>query len=325
MPHSKRRRNKWSRARRHRSQSKHTKKRGGNHKKRPTITELPVKSWVKCESEGCAFYPSIQGANPDAVTKLYYTDRFYQAEKHAYDMMDSVDPSFQYHGKVLSFGVLSPEQWRERSDLVTSRTRLDGSYSYLEMEYAGVPVGSVDELGDNTSVFRAAFGRFLMGVLDLRTADGNYVIHGDPHPQNICYKRVKNGTEFKFSYIDLTNLREMEPTTPLTMGTDMSRQLYSLLGCVRIVFGFSSPLAEEWSRILMNSVGEKYENIVADIQTALKRSEMDGYRSENGEKYTTTSLQSPPHDRYSTAISAPIFFTPPPPPKKKRPDHSIFS
>lgn len=281
-------------------------------------------AWVRCESEGCAFYPSLRDGSFHAVTKLYYADRFYDEEKRAYDRMSEVDPSFQYHGRLLSFGILSPEQWRERSGAMSlSRIRPDRPYPYLEMEYAGVPIGLVNERGENTPAFQGKFMAFLTGVLSLRTDNGAFLIHGDPHPQNVCYRLGTNpATEVKITYIDLTNLREVVPTTKWHTGTDMARHLYSLLGCARIVFGFSNRLTEQWNQLLLNATERNYEDIVRQLLTYLNEHHIgnDVYPATP----TPTGKRPIPYEdvspvsSFAFSPSPPAFMSPPAPLKKKR-------
>jgi hypothetical protein len=214
---------------------------------------------VKCVSEGCVYYPSIIGRQ-DAVTKLYLNEKLYNKELESYRKFTEVDPGYLYHCRVfanglLKFGEIETNLGRKATELKSGK-----DYYYIDIEYAG------DTLGDSnpsvfTPEFKNQFLRFLINVLNLRNQSGEYLVHGDPHGGNICYK-VSNAGDFLIRYIDITSAIFVPPNEIVRSNTEISFQFSSLIGCVRTVFGFSSGIANNLVALSMSMKEKSYETVV---------------------------------------------------------------
>ena len=214
---------------------------------------------VKCVSEGCVYYPSIIGRN-DAVTKLYLNERLYNKELESYRKFTQVDPDYLYHCRIFANGLLKFEEIELNLGRKATELNSGKEYYYIDIEYAGETIGDA-----NPSVFTAEFKNtfinFLISVLKLRNKDGEYLVHGDPHPGNICYKTIDGG-QFLIRYIDITTAMFVPPNEVVRSNTEISFQFASLLGCVRTVFGFSSVIANNLLALNMTMKGKSYETAV---------------------------------------------------------------
>jgi hypothetical protein len=228
------------------------------------------KDGYTCESEGCIFYPSIITNTYDGVTKLYHSERIYNKEKESYNLFEEVDPNFRFHCRIFSSGILTPEQLREKLGREIREIRElkeDKSYFYIDMEYAGTPIGSIKD-ADNTPILKEALINFMINVMNLRTKTGEFLVHGDPHAGNICYKKDENGNII-IKYIDITNMELVNPETIIKPSTDITRQFSSLMGTLRNVFGFSNKITNELLPVVMNAPERRYEDVLGEILIVL--------------------------------------------------------
>lgn len=228
-----------------------------------------------CESEGCVFYPSLITNSTDGVTKLYHSEKLYNTEKNSYSLFDSVDPEYKYHSQIFSFGVLNPQEIRDKILQPIRDINYNKSYFYIDMEYAGKNIGNIDQI-DNNLAFQTSFLQFIINVLNLQTqgSQSQYLVHGDPHPGNICYKKDSHGN-YIVKYIDITNVGLVNPDTIIASGTDITRQFSSLMGATRIIFGFVNKITDQLLPIVMSAPGRKYSDVVHDIVDTLNNIHLD--------------------------------------------------
>jgi hypothetical protein len=245
--------------RKHKKITKHNTKK---HRKRGGLKNSYV-----CESEGCVIHPSIISNSSDTITKLYHNEKIYNKEKSSYALFDSVDPTHKYHCQIFSSGLLEPAVLHSKLKQEIRGLNLNKSYYYIDMEYAGNTLGSITHK-DNIPKIKEAFIRFLIDVLNLRTNDGKYLVHGDPHPGNICYKMDDKGN-YIIKYIDITNMDAVSPDTIIKSGSDITRQFASLLGGTRILFGFSNKITDTLLPIVMSAPERKYEDVLNEIINVL--------------------------------------------------------
>jgi len=217
---------------------------------------------VKCVSEGCVYYPSIIGRN-DAVTKLYLNERLYNKELESYRKFTEVDPNYLYHCRVFANGLLKFEEIEVNLGRKASELNFGKDYYYIDIEYAGETIGDANP-NVFTSEFKNKFIDFLINVLKLRNKEGKYLVHGDPHPGNICYKTIDGG-KMLIRYIDITTAMFVPPDEVVRSNTEIVFQFASLLGCVRTVFGFTSEIANSLLRLNMTITGKSYETVVTQF------------------------------------------------------------
>jgi hypothetical protein len=231
-----------------------------------------------CESEGCAFHPSLITGSYDGVTKLYHTEGMYNKEKESYDLFNLVDPEYKYHCKILTTNIITPDELKCKVKSDFRELNMNKSYYYIDMEYAGTPIGSISNEDDILKI-QEAFIQFLINVLNLKTNDDKYIVHGDPHPGNICYKK-DNNDNYIIKYIDLTNVEQVSPDTIIQSGSDIMRQISSLMGCLRIMFGFSNKIVDQLLPIVMVAQGRKYVDVLNEILYVLQNVNNSTDRSE---------------------------------------------
>jgi len=242
------------------------------------------KQIVKCVSEGCVYYPSIIG-RVDAVTKLYLNENIYNKELESYRKFTEVDPDYLYHCRVFANGLLKFNEIESNLGRKATELKSGKDYFYIDIEYAG------DTIGDSnpnvfTPEFKNQFVRFLINVLSLRNQNGYYLVHGDPHAGNICYK-TNDGGQFLIRYIDITNAIFVPPNEIVRSNTEISFQFSSLVGCIRTVFGFSSSLANNLTGVTMSMKEKSYETVMRQFIDVLMQGEQPAIEEEtpNKKKY----------------------------------------
>lgn len=217
---------------------------------------------VKCVSEGCVYYPSIIGRN-DAVTKLYLNERLYNKELESYRKFTEVDPDYLYHCRVFANGLLKFEEIEHNLGRNATELNAGKDYYYIDIEYAGETIGNANP-SVFTSEFKNKFIHFLINVLKLRNKNEEYLVHGDPHPGNICYKTIDGG-QYLIRYIDITTAIFVLPSEIVRSNTEITFQFASLLGCVRTVFGFNSSIANNLLKLNMTMKDKSYETVVTQF------------------------------------------------------------
>lgn len=211
---------------------------------------------VKCVSEGCVYYPSIIGRE-DAVTKLYSNERLYNTELESYRRFTELDPNYLYHCRVFANGLLKFNEIESSLGRKATELKSGNDYYYIDIEYAGETLGESDP-NVFTTEFKNQFIQFLINVLELRNERGEYLVHGDPHAGNICYKTMNDG-KLLIRYIDITSAIFVPPNEIVRSNTEITFQFSSLVGCVRTVFGFSSAIANRLSSVSMSMKEKSYE------------------------------------------------------------------
>jgi len=278
------------------SKNNKTKKYNKSMKYKRNINKIGgFKNGYICESEGCIFHPSLINGSHDGVTKLYHNERIYNKEKESYDLFDSVDPMYKYHCKIISNGILTPDELRGKVNNDFRELNMNKSYYYIDMEYAGKTIGSINNKDDKKNI-KEKFIPFLINVLNLTTNDGKYLVNGDPHLQNICYKK-DNNDDYIIKYIDITNVEAVSPDTIIKSGTDITRQFSSLIGGLRIVFGFSNKIVDELLPIVMAAPERKYVDVLNEIINVLQNAI---FSSDGSDSYAEGHS-----DNYSSPFSSP--------------------
>lgn len=243
--------------------NRYTKKRR-NSKRREKRTMRNKRGGLKngyiCESEGCVFHPSIITKNINEVTKLYNSERNYQKELNSYNLFTSVDSSYIYHCRVHSYGILQPSEIQEKIGHLNTSFNPNNSYYYIDIEYAGEIVSKI-LISDITKEFKLKFLEFFINVLQLKNDEGNYLVHGDPHAGNICYKNIEPNT-YLIRYIDITSILFVPPDEIIRSNTDITRQFSSLIGNMRHIFGFTNKIVDELMPIAMTLQGNRYEVVL---------------------------------------------------------------
>lgn len=252
---------------RNKKTKKNKKYRNIKSKKHINCKKGGFKDGYTCESEGCVFYPSIITNSNNSVTKLYNTEQIYNKEITSYGLFDNVDPMYKYHCRIFSTGILTPDELTTKINKDISKLNKNKSYYYIDMEYAGIPIGSITNTVDVDQV-KIKLITFMLDVLNLQTNDGQYLVHGDPHSGNICYK-IDENNEYIIKYIDITNLELVSPDTEIKPASDITRQFSSLMGTIRNVFGFSNRITDELLPIVMNAPGQKYASVLNEITMIL--------------------------------------------------------
>lgn len=226
-------------------------------------------SGVVYANEGVVIYPSILSNSYDAITKIYYKKRYYDIEKSKYNIFDSVDPGYKYHSQIYSHGELIPSTYLS-DDLKEKikKIEVDKPQVYIDMEYAGETLGSIQDTSDPK--LRKAVLLFFIDVLQLQNDEGLYLVHGDPHPGNICYKIDSNG-DYIIKYIDITQLELNPGNKEIKSDNDsynIRAQFSSLLGTMRHVFGYvDNQIANKLSGI--EKIGNTYKNVLGQVLRVL--------------------------------------------------------
>lgn len=261
--------NKYTKKRnRYRKSKRRSSKRREKTKKTLRVKRGGLKNSHVCESEGCVFHPSIITKSMNEVTKLYNSERIYQKELNSYNLFTGIDPSYIYHCRVYSYGILEPSEIQEKIGHLNTSFNLNNSYYYIEIEYAGETVGKIP-ISDITKEFKLKFVEFFINVLQLKNSDGNYLVHGDPHAGNICYKKI-DPNSYLIRYIDITNVFFVPPDEIIRQSTDITRQFSSLVGNMRHIFGFTNKIVDDLMPIVMSLQGKTYGEVVNSIIQVLQ-------------------------------------------------------
>ena len=227
-----------------------------------------LKNGYMCESEGCVFHPSIITNSINEVTKLYNSERIYQKELSSYNLFRQVDPNYIYHCRIYSDGVLEPSEIQEKIGHLNTNFNPNKSYYYIDIEYAGETVSKIP-ISDITKEFKLKFLEFFINVLQLKNSENNYLVHGDPHAGNICYKNIEPNT-YLIRYIDITSIFFVPSDEIIRSNTDITRQFSSLVGNMRHIFGFTNKIVDDLMPIVMSLQGKKYGEVVNNIIQVLQ-------------------------------------------------------
>jgi len=230
-------------------------------------------SGINYANEGIVIYPSIIPKSDilpeDSITKIYYRAKYYDIEIQKYRIFDLVDSEHRYHCNVYSHGNnLIPTHYLS-NELKQNIQKIDfeKQYAYIDMEYVGETIGSPNTNTSNPKL-RKAILEFFIKVLQLQNDEG-YLVHGDPHAGNICYKIDTNG-EYIIKYIDITQLELVPGNQIITSGNDsynIRAQFSSLIGTIRHIFGYDNPIANELTNI--KRVGNTYESVLHEVLEVL--------------------------------------------------------
>lgn len=236
-------------------------------------------------NEGIVIYPSILLNTYDSITKIYYREKYYDAEINKYKIFNSIDPEHRYHCNVYSHGKLIPSHYNSddnnklMNELNKNGKKIDIEYAYIDMEYAGETIGSQNTKKNDPNL-RKAILKFFIEVLQLQDNKGYYLVHGDPHPGNICYKIDNNGN-YIIKYIDITQL-ELVPINHIIISpprppassledylynSNINFQFSSIIGTIRHV---SNEIADELSTI--TRIGRQYGDVLNDVLLVLDTS-----------------------------------------------------
>lgn len=270
-----------------------------------------LKNGYICESEGCVFHPSIITNNINQVTKLYNSEKIYQKELSSYTLFTQVDPNYLYHCRVYSNGLLKPSEIQEKIGHLNTNLNfnLNNSYYYIDIEYAGETVGKMP-ISDVTKEFKLTFLEFFINVLQLKNTEGHYLVHGDPHAGNICYKNVEPNS-YLIRYIDITNVMFVPPDEIIRPSSDITRQFSSLVGNMRHIFGFTNKIVDDLMPIVMSLQGNRYDEVVNNIIRVLQNNyEMIKNNRESiiiSPESITTISDTPQTTKKSRMISFPRF------------------
>lgn len=270
-----------------------------------------LKNGHVCESEGCVFHPSIISNNPNRVTKLYNNEKIYNKELESYSLFTSVDSNYHYHCEIFSNGLITSDELKNKFEIFPRHLKMDKSYFYIDMEYAGETIGNISE-SDVTKGFKLSFLQFLINVLSLRNNEGKYLVHGDPHGGNICYKVYNSNdrNEYIIKYIDITNLIFVDPDKIIELKTEVTYQFSSLIGNLRHIFGFSNVIVDELMPLVMSLPGRKYDEIVNTIIKILEKNYEIINKEEDSGQISPISIRqidesSPPPNKKTRSIQIP--------------------
>lgn len=240
-------------------------------------------------------HPSIIRKEDDSITKIYYKPQFFNNEKEKYDIFDSIDRKCKYHSKIYSYGQIilddhlsSDDQLKVlKTELIndpkgtylndqrTYKIKMEESMYYMDMEYGGKTI--LDVPVDRE--LQKKLLEFFIGVLQVNSEEGLYLVHGDPHTGNISCNKDIDG-DYIIKYIDISQIT-LIPSNHIIKRDDKTlslkendnnykirSQFSSMIGTIRTIFGYQSEIASELSAI--ERIDREYETVLNEVIDVLQ-------------------------------------------------------
>lgn len=179
------------------------------------------------------------------VKKVYKNKKYYDNELKNIDILDNLDTTFLYHSNILDRGIINRYRLiNEYESIIKPLTDIQkilskDVYYYIDAEYNGNNLNYFNNTlrkeitPEEVTIFTNNYIDFLLNILLLLNDGTKYIVYGDIHGGNICYKKEEHYT---FKIIDLGQIKIINGDT-LCSDRDIEMQFQSLCGTINIICG----------------------------------------------------------------------------------------